>query len=369
MSRRIAPPASPIFRRIAPPSDRRSPPAPPTISRWASSAPPPLARGGLVNPGAMAEWARELIRRFAIRIPSERVAVGTLSGGNLQKVVVARELSHEAPVLIAEQPTRGLDVGATEFIHDRLVAERDNGRAVLLVSAELSEILALSDRVLVMFEGRILADLPQEEADEETRRPPYGGADAGGGVNGARDGGRLHRACGRRPSSSRSCSRRWLGGALVLASGANPLQAYAEIVAGSLSPRQSARHAQLGDAARRHDARRGDPAARRHGQPWRRRPAGHRRPDRRAFAARPAGARRARLHRGARRGGARRGPLRLARRVGRNAPRHPDADLEPAAELSGRGRDLLSRALSHFETWRPACRRPRWFPTARDFMR
>ena len=128
----------------------------------------PLSRGGLVNPGAIAERARELIRRYAIRIQSERVAVGTLSGGNLQKVVVARELSHEAPLLIAEQPTRGLDVGATETIHERLVAERDSGRAVLLVSAELSEILALSDRVLVMFEGRILADLAEEEADEES---------------------------------------------------------------------------------------------------------------------------------------------------------------------------------------------------------
>ena len=128
----------------------------------------PLARGGLVNPGAIAERARRLIRRYAIRIPNERMAVGGLSGGNLQKVVVARELSHEAPVLIAEQPTRSLDVGATEYIHERLVAERDNGRAVLLVSAELSEILALSDRVLVMFEGRILADLAQEEADEES---------------------------------------------------------------------------------------------------------------------------------------------------------------------------------------------------------
>jgi simple sugar transport system ATP-binding protein len=128
----------------------------------------PLARGPFVIPAAFAERARALIRRYAIRIPSERVAVGTLSGGNLQKVVVARELSHEAPVLIAEQPTRGLDIGATETIHERLIAERDNGRAVLLVSAELSEILALSDRVLVMFEGRILADLPEERADEES---------------------------------------------------------------------------------------------------------------------------------------------------------------------------------------------------------
>ncbi len=129
---------------------------------------PPLARGPLVVPAAFAERARALIRRFAIRIPSERVSVRTLSGGNLQKVVVARELSHEAPVLIAEQPTRGLDVGATEYIHEQLVAERDKGRAVLLVSAELSEILALSDRVLVMFEGRILADLSQDKADEVT---------------------------------------------------------------------------------------------------------------------------------------------------------------------------------------------------------
>jgi simple sugar transport system ATP-binding protein len=128
----------------------------------------PLARGPFVVPSAFAERARSLIQRFSVRIPSERIRVGTLSGGNLQKVVVARELSHEAPVMIAEQPTRGLDVGATEYIHEQLVAERDKGRAVLLVSAELSEILALSDRVLVMYEGRILADLPQDEADEES---------------------------------------------------------------------------------------------------------------------------------------------------------------------------------------------------------
>ena len=82
-------------------------------------------------------------------------------------MVVARELAHEAPALIAEQPTRGVDIGATEFIHKQLVAERDRGRAVLLVSAELSEILALSDRILVMYEGRILADVPGAEASEE----------------------------------------------------------------------------------------------------------------------------------------------------------------------------------------------------------
>jgi ABC-type uncharacterized transport system ATPase subunit len=128
----------------------------------------PLARNGLIDAGAMAARARALIARFGVRIASENAPVGSLSGGNLQKVVVARELSHEAPALIAEQPTRGVDVGAIEFIHNQLVAERDAGRAILLVSAELSEILALSDRILVMYEGRILADVPRERADEET---------------------------------------------------------------------------------------------------------------------------------------------------------------------------------------------------------
>jgi general nucleoside transport system ATP-binding protein len=128
---------------------------------------PPLAHRGLINTAAMAAHARALIARFGVKIASERAEVSSLSGGNLQKVVVARELSHESLVLIAEQPTRGLDVGATEFIHRQLVAERDKGRAVLLISAELSEVLALSDRVLVIYEGRILADLPQVEASEE----------------------------------------------------------------------------------------------------------------------------------------------------------------------------------------------------------
>jgi simple sugar transport system ATP-binding protein len=116
----------------------------------------------------MAARARFLIEKFSVKIASESAPVGALSGGNLQKVVTARELSHEAPVLIAEQPTRGVDVGATEFIHAQLVAERDKGRAVLLISAELNEILALSDRVLVMYEGRIFAEVPRAQASEET---------------------------------------------------------------------------------------------------------------------------------------------------------------------------------------------------------
>ncbi len=129
---------------------------------------PPLARRGLLDCRAVAAHARRLIARFDVRIGSEAQRAGSLSGGNLQKLVVARELTHEGPLLIAEQPTRGVDVGATEFIHSLLIAERDKGRAILLVSAELSEIIALSDRILVMFEGRVLADMPSGDADEET---------------------------------------------------------------------------------------------------------------------------------------------------------------------------------------------------------
>ena len=118
--------------------------------------------------------------------------VGTLSGGNLQKVVVARELSHAAPVLIAEQPTRGVDVGAIEFIHGQLVAERDRGCAILLISAELSEIMALSDRILVMYEGRILAEVPGSERRRAAARPPDGRPHGGGGVSDVVSDRRMH---------------------------------------------------------------------------------------------------------------------------------------------------------------------------------
>jgi simple sugar transport system ATP-binding protein len=97
--------------------------------------------------------------------PETRAA--SLSGGNQQKVVVAREVSRNPRVLIAGQPTRGLDVGAIEFVHQRLVAERDEGRAILLVSLELDEILSLSDRILVMFEGRIVGEYSPDVSEEE----------------------------------------------------------------------------------------------------------------------------------------------------------------------------------------------------------
>ena len=93
--------------------------------------------------------------------------MATLSGGNQQKVIVARELSRQVKLLIAAQPTRGLDVGSIEFIHHRVIEERDAGCAVLLVSAELDEVLSLSDRIAVMYKGEILDILPIEEATRE----------------------------------------------------------------------------------------------------------------------------------------------------------------------------------------------------------
>src|SRR5438876_268550 len=96
-----------------------------------------------------------------------RTRAGALSGGNQQKVVVAREVARNPKVLIAAQPTRGLDVGAIEYVHRRLVAERDEGRAVLLVSLELEEVMSLSDRILVMFEGEIVGEYGAEATEEE----------------------------------------------------------------------------------------------------------------------------------------------------------------------------------------------------------
>src|SRR2546427_8522353 len=105
--------------------------------------------------GAIREWARRLVKEFDIRTPSIDVAARNLSGGNQQNVIVAREMGSKPKVLLAAQPTRGVDIGAIEFIHRRIVQERDEGTAVLLVSAELDEVRSLSDRIAVMYEGWI----------------------------------------------------------------------------------------------------------------------------------------------------------------------------------------------------------------------
>ena len=115
---------------------------------------PPLAKHGILDRKAMGDVARERISDFDIRTPSESVNAANLSGGNQQKVVVARELGRNPELLIAAQPTRGLDVGAIEFVHRQILNERDARKGVLLVSMELEEVLSLSDRILVIFEGR-----------------------------------------------------------------------------------------------------------------------------------------------------------------------------------------------------------------------
>jgi simple sugar transport system ATP-binding protein len=128
---------------------------------------PPSSRFGWLYPKRLVEKARGLLEEFDVRGGGPQTRAGGLSGGNQQKVVLAREIDRNPKVLIAAQPTRGLDVGAIEFVHRRLVGERDEGRAVLLVSLELDEILSLSDRILVIFEGRIVGEFPPGVSEEE----------------------------------------------------------------------------------------------------------------------------------------------------------------------------------------------------------
>ncbi len=130
--------------------------------RWAQFS----LRGLLLKLKQNLLWAIRLIREFDIRAPGPAVSASSLSGGNQQKIIVARELTAEPKVLIASQPTRGVDIGAIEFIHRRLVEKRDAGAAILLVSAELDEIRSLSDRIAVMYEGRIVGVESPEVSEE-----------------------------------------------------------------------------------------------------------------------------------------------------------------------------------------------------------
>jgi simple sugar transport system ATP-binding protein len=128
----------------------------------------PFARAGVRNRGATTSHARHLMQEFDIRAAHPDVPAGSLSGGNQQKVVVARELSRPLRLLIAVQPTRGLDIAATALIHQHLLAQRQQGCAMLLVSADLEEILALADRIAVMYQGRIVAMVAAQEAQRDT---------------------------------------------------------------------------------------------------------------------------------------------------------------------------------------------------------
>jgi ABC-type uncharacterized transport system ATPase subunit len=127
----------------------------------------PYANRGLLNPGRIVDSARTLLREFDVRGGGPATRASALSGGNQQKVVIAREVARDPRVLIAAQPTRGLDVGAIEFVHRRLVEQRDEGKAVLLISLELEEVISLADRILVIYEGSIAGEFGSDASEEE----------------------------------------------------------------------------------------------------------------------------------------------------------------------------------------------------------
>ena len=127
----------------------------------------PDSKWGWLFPKRLLARSKKLLTEFDVRGGGPKTLAAALSGGNQQKVVVAREVSRDPRILVAAQPTRGLDVGAIEFVHRRLVTERDEGRAILLVSFELDEILSLSDRILVVYEGRVVGEYPPDVSEEE----------------------------------------------------------------------------------------------------------------------------------------------------------------------------------------------------------
>jgi simple sugar transport system ATP-binding protein len=150
-------------------------------------ASPQYTRGIFLKIAKMAARAGELVQEFSVKTPQLETPIKNLSGGNIQKLIMARELSREPKLLIASQPTRGVDIGATEFIHQRLLEQRAAGKAILLISEDLDEIRSLSDRIAVMFEGQIIgivernratveeiglmmAGIPMEEAMQHARR-------------------------------------------------------------------------------------------------------------------------------------------------------------------------------------------------------
>ena len=128
---------------------------------------PPFARQGFLDRSAIRRNSTELVKDFSVKTPTLETPVKNLSGGNIQKLVLARELSRKPRVIIAAQPTRGLDIGAMEYVHARLLEQRELGTATLLISEDLDEILALSDRILVIFHGQIMGDVPRAEATAE----------------------------------------------------------------------------------------------------------------------------------------------------------------------------------------------------------
>lgn len=126
----------------------------------------PIVKFGWLSVAKMRGLARKLITKFDVRGADPQTTIGDLSGGNMQKVIIAREFNSDPELLLISQPTRGVDVGAMEFVHNSIVAARDRGAGVLLISADLNEVMSLSDRLLVMFRGEFIAEFTQEELDE-----------------------------------------------------------------------------------------------------------------------------------------------------------------------------------------------------------
>lgn len=126
-----------------------------------------FSRRGILNKKQNRRFSLELLKKYSVKYDSVRDRAGALSGGNIQKLIVAREIEHQSKLLIAAEPTRGVDIGAQEFIHDRLVEKRNRGDGILLVSSELSEILSLSDRVYVIYDGQIQGEFRREAASAE----------------------------------------------------------------------------------------------------------------------------------------------------------------------------------------------------------
>ncbi len=128
---------------------------------------PKFSENGILKLKAIEKHSKQLIEQFQVKTPSHKTLVKSLSGGNIQKIVLARELSRKPRTIIAAQPTRGLDIGAAEYVRGQLITQRNEGTAVLLISEDLDEIFALSDRIAVIYEGKIMGILAREDASKE----------------------------------------------------------------------------------------------------------------------------------------------------------------------------------------------------------
>jgi simple sugar transport system ATP-binding protein len=144
---------------------------------------PEISKHGFINTEAMDDMATRLVKEFDVRTPGIDTLVRSMSGGNQQKVIIAREIDKNPQVMIAAQPTRGLDVGAIEFVHQQLIAQRDQGKAVLLVSFELEEILNVADRILVLCGGQIVGETTPETTNDQELGLMMAGKHKGDGTN------------------------------------------------------------------------------------------------------------------------------------------------------------------------------------------